>query len=73
MTRVLNETEAALACQLFGLADLVSAASQTVQHKKQAFTASQNELRVAEAGLQKAQEELATFIKHRIGAGNGNG
>lgn len=66
MSRVLNEAEAALAGELFSLADVVNAAAQIVVAKKLAFTASQNELRAAEAGLQKAQEELANFIKNRL-------
>lgn len=67
MTRVLNETEMQLAGQLFSLADIVNAAGQIMAAKKQAFTAAQNELRAAEAGLQKAQEELATFFKNSVG------
>jgi len=66
MLRVLNEAETVLAGELFSLADVVNTAAQIVVAKKQAFTSSQNELRAAEAGLQKAQEELATFIKHRL-------
>ena len=66
MLRVLNEAETVLAGELFSLADVVNTAAQIVVAKKQAFTGSQNELRAAEAGLQKAQEELATFIKHRL-------
>ncbi len=69
MSRVLNEAEADLAGQLFSLTDVVNAAMQIVLAKKQAFTNSQNELRAAEAGLQKAQEELAAFIKNRLVAG----
>jgi hypothetical protein len=70
MNRVLNENETLLAGQLFSLADIVNAAAQMVAAKKQAFTATQNEMRAAEAGLQKAQEELTTFIKNRLGAGS---
>lgn len=69
MSRVLNEAEAALASELFGLADVVNAAARMVAAKKQAFTSSQNELRAAEAGLQRAQEELAAFMKTKIGPG----
>jgi hypothetical protein len=69
MTRDLNENETLLAGQLFSLVDIMNAASQIVAAKKQAFTATQNELRAAEAGLQKAQEDLATFVKHRLGTG----
>lgn len=67
MTRILNENETLLAGQMFGLTDILNAAAQIVAAKKQAFTAAQNELRAAEAGLQKAQEELAAFIKTRLG------
>lgn len=69
MARVMNEAETALAGQMFSLADVVNAAAQIVAAKKQAFTATQNELRAAEAGLQKAQEELTSFMKNRIGPG----
>ncbi|HEX7449654.1 MAG TPA: hypothetical protein VF306_19000 [Pirellulales bacterium] len=67
MTRILNENETERAGQMFGLTDILNAAVQIVAAKKQAFTAAQNELRAAEAGLQKAQEELAAFIKTRLG------
>ena len=69
MSRVMNDAETVLASQMFSLADVVNAASQIVASKKQAFTACQNELRAAEAGLQKAQEELTNFMKNRIGQG----
>jgi hypothetical protein len=61
--------ESALAGQLFSLTDVVNAAAGVVVAKKQAFNSSQNELRAAEAGLQKAQEDLATFIKSRLVTG----
>lgn len=70
MTRVLNESEVLLAGQLFSLADVVRAAGKIMAAKKQAFTAAQNELRAAEAGLQKAHEELAAFIKAQVGTGS---
>lgn len=71
MSRVLNEAETVLAGQLFSLADMVAAAARLVAAKKQAFTMSQSELRAAEGGLQKAQEELSAFIKQRLVDGNG--
>jgi Cu/Ag efflux protein CusF len=67
MARELNDAEMALAIQLFSLADAVSATAQVMLAKKKEFTAAQGELRIAEANLQKAQEELATFMKNRIG------
>lgn len=67
MSRELNEAEQALAGQLFTLADAVSATAQITITKKRDFTAAQNELRAAEANLQKAQEELAAFLKRSIG------
>jgi dienelactone hydrolase len=66
MSRVLDDAEASLAVQLFSLADVVKAALKTVVAKKHAFAASQDELRSAEAALQKAQEALATFVKTKV-------
>ncbi|HJT35407.1 MAG TPA: hypothetical protein VJ783_25500 [Pirellulales bacterium] len=67
MSRELNEAEQALAGQLFSLADVVSATAQIAIMKKRDFTTAQNELRLAEANLQKAQEEMAAFMRLRIG------
>lgn len=69
MSRVLNEAEVELARELFGLADVVNAAARIVAAKKETFTSAQNELRAAEAGLQRAREELAAFMKTNIGPG----
>ncbi len=66
MSRVLDDAEASLAVQLFSLADVVKAALKTVVAKKHAFATSQDELRSAEAALQKAQEALATFVKTKV-------
>ena len=67
LDRQLNDAEMALASQLFSLADAVSKASQIMAVKKQEFTASQSALRTAEADFQKAQEAMASFMKHNIG------
>lgn len=64
--RQLNEAEMALAIQLFSLADAVSTASQIMAVKKQDFNAAQSALRTAEADFQKAQEAMASFMKHNI-------
>lgn len=56
--------------RLFSLADVVNAAAQLAAAKKEAFTAAQSELRAAEAGLQRAQEDLATFMKTKVGNGS---
>jgi len=70
MPRVLDEAETSLAIQLFSLADVVNAALKTVVAKKHAFAASQDELRAAEAGLQRTQEALAMFVKTKVVNGN---
>ena len=67
MARQLSDAEMALASELFSLSDAVSTASQIMVVKKQEFTAAQSALRTAEADFQKAQEAMASFMKHNIG------